>query len=240
MRDDFSEKVKRDLAGRAGYKCSNPNCRISTIEAKYAAEGTVSIGEAAHICAASEGGMRYNANMSSEERSSADNGVWLCRNCAAMIDRDSIYTVAMLYKWKYDAETQASSINSFGVSKFDRDVLGEISCVCESSNVKYMLKEHDFHSDFQRTYLDPLFDLWEKLENPSMKVQNTKIASLIEELIRMIRKLRGLVALKGGPTTYGNGSFIIDFEQDQIECNNICSAIWNQYTGIIQYSKNFV
>jgi hypothetical protein len=28
MRDDFSERTKEILAGRVGYRCSNPECRF--------------------------------------------------------------------------------------------------------------------------------------------------------------------------------------------------------------------
>ena len=84
MRDDFSQKTKEDLAKRVGYRCSNPQCRQLTIGANESGDGIISVGEAAHICAASPGGKRYDVNMTSEERASIDNGIWLCRNCAAM------------------------------------------------------------------------------------------------------------------------------------------------------------
>lgn len=56
MRDDFSPKTKEELAKRVAYRCSNPQCRKPTIGAKENDNGTVSIGEAAHICAAAPGG----------------------------------------------------------------------------------------------------------------------------------------------------------------------------------------
>lgn len=239
MRDNFSEKVKKDLAGRAGYKCSNPDCRISTIEAKYVNEGTINIGEAAHICAASEGGMRYNPNMSSKERSSAENGIWLCSNCATMIDRDDKYTVAMLYKWKYDTERKAQSTNGFSISKFDRSVIDKITDVFETSNMIYILKEHDFQGDFQREYVEPLFELMISLEKPSMKVQNTKLNLLLNDMIDKILAFKKIFSLKGGPSKYGNGSYIIDFKEEQQRCNDICDEIWEKYEDLIEYTKLF-
>lgn len=77
MRDDFSWKTKEELAKRVAYKCSNPQCRKPTIGANESSNGIVSVGEAAHICAASQGGKRYDANMTPEERTSTDNGIWL-------------------------------------------------------------------------------------------------------------------------------------------------------------------
>ena len=108
-RDDFSEPVKKVLAQRVGYKCSNPFCRITTIGAQQGGAGTVNIGEAAHICAAAPGGKRYNPNMTTEERKSYENGIWLCRTHAALIDRDEKYfTIKMLKDWKEQAEKDSS------------------------------------------------------------------------------------------------------------------------------------
>ena len=59
MRDNFSEATKKLLADRAGRKCSNPYCRRTTIGPQLGDKGTVNIGEAAHIYAASPGGKRY-------------------------------------------------------------------------------------------------------------------------------------------------------------------------------------
>ena len=68
---------------------------------------TINVGEASHICAAAPGGKRYNPQMTSEERKSFDNGIWMCRTHAALIDRDEKYfTVEMLRKWKEDAESE--------------------------------------------------------------------------------------------------------------------------------------
>lgn len=107
-RDDFSQIVKDQLAKRTGYKCSCPVCRKTTIGPQQGSDGSVNVGEAAHICAAAPGGKRYDKNMTSEERKSYDNGIWLCRNHAALIDRDEKYfTIEMLRKWKEDAERKA-------------------------------------------------------------------------------------------------------------------------------------
>ena len=107
-RDDFTEATKKILAERVGYRCSNPFCRRMTIGPQTGDKKTVNIGEAAHICAASPGGKRYNSEMTVEERKAPENGIWMCRTHAALIDRDEKYfTVEMLKKWKGDAESEA-------------------------------------------------------------------------------------------------------------------------------------
>lgn len=71
-------------------------------------QGFMSLGVAAHIKAASEGGARYDPLQSPEERKSFDNGVWLCQNHAHQVDHDEKeFTVETLHKWKHDAEQWA-------------------------------------------------------------------------------------------------------------------------------------
>lgn len=105
--DEFPEKIKIALRLRVGNICSNPECRVLTSSASNEREDKVnSIGIAAHICAASIGGPRYNALMTSKERSSINNGIWLCSNCSIKIDRDEKkYTIGILHDWKREAET---------------------------------------------------------------------------------------------------------------------------------------
>ena len=204
MRDDFSIKTKEELAKRVAYKCSNPQCRVPTIGPKDGTNGTVSIGEAAHICAASPGGKRYDNSMSPEQRSSYENGIWLCRNCAAMIDRDEdYYTVDMLHMWKQLAELEASK-NIMGrgsceeqiaLSNNDRCVIDNIIQVVEMGNTSYMLKDFDYHNDFQRDLLSP--------------------------------------------AKYGNGSYIIDFKEDQDAANDICTKIWERYVILVNTYRMF-
>lgn len=106
--DDFTKAVQDELAFRVNCRCSNPRCRRPTTGPMLEEEGHVRLGEAAHICAASSNGPRYDASMTSKERKSAANGIWLCRNCHKMVDRDvKRYPVEKLRQWKQMAEEQA-------------------------------------------------------------------------------------------------------------------------------------
>ena len=102
IRDDFTSNDKDILAKAAKLKCSNPDCRILTISAKSDDHNKITnIGVAAHITAASKGGPRYDKSLSSKDRASISNGIWLCSNCATLIDREpQKYTVELLKKWK--------------------------------------------------------------------------------------------------------------------------------------------
>ncbi len=110
-RDDFTEATKRLLKERVGGKCSNPNCSNVTIGPASNPDKAINMGTAAHICAAAPNGPRYDKTMTSEERKSPDNGIWLCNYCADLIDKDpERYTVALLHEWKAQAEEKASNL----------------------------------------------------------------------------------------------------------------------------------
>jgi hypothetical protein len=108
MRDDFDERTKDILARRVSFRCSNPNCRQPTSGPQVDPTKAINIGVAAHIKAASPGGKRYDSNQTSEQRKSADNGIWLCQSCSKLIDSDETrYTVESLQIWKSQAEAIA-------------------------------------------------------------------------------------------------------------------------------------
>jgi len=108
MRDDFDARTKEILARRVGYRCSNPGCRQLTSGPQEDPTKAVNIGVAAHITAASEGGPRYDPGLLAKERRSVDNGIWLCQNCAKLIDSDvRQYTPDLLCEWKRKAEQAA-------------------------------------------------------------------------------------------------------------------------------------
>jgi hypothetical protein len=110
MSDDFSDSVKRILAARVGYLCSGPECRAPTAGPQDDPAKAVNLGVAAHITAASVGGPRYDPTLTPEERSAPTNGIWLCQNCAKLIDNDvARFSVELLKKWKNDAETEAKA-----------------------------------------------------------------------------------------------------------------------------------
>ncbi len=130
-RDNFTAKVIRTLAERVGFVCSNPNCGKSTIGPHNQRDKSASIGVAAHIKAAAEGGPRYDSNQTSDERKSIKNAIHLCSNCARIIDVDpNEYPVELLYEWKNKAEEKAkkrqNSFDEYDISEFTEQDLEDI------------------------------------------------------------------------------------------------------------------
>lgn len=125
MRDDFPQYVVDVLAKRVGMRCSNPACRQPTSGPRSDSSKVVSIGVASHITAASFGGPRFDSSLTPEQRGSVTNGIWLCQNCAKLVDNDiELYKVKVLLDWKNLAETSALS-----------DLNGDINFQVQSSPV---------------------------------------------------------------------------------------------------------
>jgi hypothetical protein len=106
-RDEFLEPTKRKLAMRAAYICSRSECRALTLSpSPNRSDDYVYIGVAAHITAAATGGPRYNASLSSAERASIDNAIFLCETCATLVDRNQglDYPIPVLREWKINHE----------------------------------------------------------------------------------------------------------------------------------------
>jgi len=93
---------------RVGVRCSNLFCRKLTTGPRTESPYIINIGVGAHITAASPGGPRYDLSLSSQQRESAENGIWLCQSCAKLIDNDpERYPAGVLREWKAKAEASA-------------------------------------------------------------------------------------------------------------------------------------
>jgi len=116
-RDDFSQNVKNLLAKRVGYLCSLCECPTAGANED---SGATNIGIAGHICAASPGGPRYAPNMTSEQRKSFENGIWMCHNCSDKIDKNfDYYTIEKLRGIKDTAEQRANK--SLGMPNLNKN-----------------------------------------------------------------------------------------------------------------------
>ncbi len=105
MRDDFPMTVQRILAQRAAGLCANPDCQIQTSGPHDDSSRAVNIGVAAHITAAAPGGPRFDPTLTADARASGENGIWLCQNCAKLVDNDVVsFPTALLRQWKAQAE----------------------------------------------------------------------------------------------------------------------------------------
>ena len=156
-RDDFSVRIKDTLARRVGMQCSNPYCRRTTSGPQSDPNKSVNIGVAAHITAASARGPRYVPTLSKRERSSIENGIWLCQNCAKLVDSDEKrFTVELLRQWKKAAEDAArQGVETSGNTPTSSQIAARISVhpyatVARPDNeCSILLRERLYREDFE-------------------------------------------------------------------------------------------
>jgi hypothetical protein len=107
-RDDFDKPTVDALGKRAAFICSDPECRVHTLSPSLEDDSKfIYIGIAAHITAAAKGGARYDQSLSSEQRKSIENAIFLCSNCANKIDKNNgiDFPVELLKEWKQQHES---------------------------------------------------------------------------------------------------------------------------------------
>lgn len=111
LRDEFKLNIRRDLCDRVGGMCSRPDCRVLTKGPRASSSKAKNIGRASHIHAASPGGPRYDGEQTPEQRSSFENGIWLCANHAAEVDDDEMrFPAEELRRWKRETEDLAEQL----------------------------------------------------------------------------------------------------------------------------------
>jgi hypothetical protein len=109
-RDDFTKPVVLVLGQRAAYICSNPDCRRLTAGPHSDPEKPLFTGIACHICAAAEGGPRYDPQQTPTQRKDIRNGIWLCAVCSKKIDTDwKLWPADRLLRMKAEHEAWIAS-----------------------------------------------------------------------------------------------------------------------------------
>lgn len=241
-RDDFSALTKRRLAKRAGFKCSFPGCNRSTIGPSEEGNTAVSnTGIAAHISAASsgQGARRYDPEMTPSERSSIENGIWMCELHAGLIDTDEVrFTTKKLKRWKHLAEVLAS----FGMC--DRSELLSDWFACSETEINgdvgFERKIEDFITDlglvaiFGYDYCNSIRDLCVELCDNTLKHS-------CSESIRICFEHSTLSVFAGGEEFSfddlldtqkgGGGAATIEIFQDMYGSQVLLSHSWDQVAG---------
>lgn len=178
-RDDFSKQTLDLLAKRVGVRCSNPSCGKLTTGPRTESHHILSIGVGAHITAASPGGVHYDPSRTPQQRQAPDNGIWLCQNCAKLIDNDvSRYSVRVVREWKARAEASALAELEGRTEPQPTDLSAEI----DLSHVKERIRSecHDYRLQVTITNrgTEPLGAYHIDLEMPAIVVRGLEEQSL--------------------------------------------------------------
>ncbi len=157
--NNFTRPIKDRLAQTVAYRCSKPDCRIPTIGPKANNQDADSIGRAAHICAASPNGPRYDASMTAEQISSFNNGIWLCANHASEVDSDwANYSKETLISWKEQAIEKARAEKGNKLPS-NNDAINTLSIAMGGSptQIPSMIANVHMASELSLQELDPRF-----------------------------------------------------------------------------------
>ena len=170
-RDDFTPSLKTTLAKRVSYLCSNPDCRSQTVGPHTDPTQTVNLGVAAHICAASAGGPRYDHEMDPAQRASIENAIWLCQSCAKLVDSDvQKYRVLTLAQWKVKAELEAEQ--ALGSRTIDKYFPQPASAVHAPVPLIGGATYDEAREDLLRAGWQPLRNHWSHASEPNMQYGN--------------------------------------------------------------------
>lgn len=218
MRDEFPEPTKRILAQRVANRCSNPECQAPTSGPQVCGSRAISIGVAAHITAAARGGPRYNERLTSEQRRSADNGIWLCQSCNKLVDSDSEhFSETLLRLWKRTAETTAfaalgKTIDSKRGQTFTAEEIELLSQVTDRGEIWLLESEQarwvragttnlqdDTNATYAAAYVDALATLVQKR---LARKSDGRLFSLTSDGFRIVRRIREL----GNTPSFGPSS----------------------------------
>lgn len=94
-------KTHKMLWGRAGNRCSFPNCRISLVEDATETDDPSIIGEEAHIVAREKEGPRGDSDLPLEKRDKYDNLILLCNIHHKIVDDQvKTYSIEKLQQFK--------------------------------------------------------------------------------------------------------------------------------------------
>ncbi|MCS6029404.1 MULTISPECIES: hypothetical protein [Klebsiella] len=194
-RDDFSTKTKQILSDRVGGRCSYPGCgQVTTGPNLHDPAKKVNTGVAAHITAAAKGGPRFDESLTSEQRSSIENGIWMCEYHGRLIDADfSTYTVEQLKSWKSLAEANQSELQKLSqqngmqtYSERDLRLLETITDIFNYNALQALINE-PFRAKVSRSVLHPLDRLDSMNGNPAYSFNNYVLEQLRLDLVRKVQ-----------------------------------------------------
>lgn len=201
--DRFKKSVVTTLAKRAANRCSSPECGAITSGPTDNPDGSVNVGEAAHIYGAHPGSARYEPSMSSTDRSSISNAIWLCSNCHKLIDDDpNKYPAGLLFEWQREHENKiAAQIGRVATEIRQRyekrhlEEFGKLSYLAE----RIILEKGDYWeflltAEIFRFEITPIAQRWEALKKglyvkPTNRINDKDFINWIDDRIFEIKQI---------------------------------------------------
>lgn len=169
----FSAEVVATLSRRSAMVCSNPDCGALTTGPSSEPDGSINIGEAAHIFGRASTSARFKAGLTETELCDITNGVWLCRNCHKLVDNDALrFPADLLFSWRRQHEAAVlarigksgdvlrDSINQEHLKQFaDTSYLAQQIILDRPPLWEYKLAVEMFRTEFK-----PVHARWQQLK----------------------------------------------------------------------------
>lgn len=182
--DRFKQAVIATLARRSANQCANPDCGALTSGPSDDPNDSVNVGEAAHIYGANPGSARYESTMTSVERSSISNAIWLCGNCHKLIDDDPArYPSGLLFEWQRAHEQviaeRVGKTSALIRKKFENrhlEEFGRLSYLAERLIIeKGDLWEYHLTAEVLRFEMEPVLNRWNALKKELYTLSSTRV-----------------------------------------------------------------
>lgn len=149
QRVDFVDDVRKNVARKAMYVCSNPAClRVTGFLAEKGRPRAIA--QAAHILPASRGGPRRDDEVQLSDgaklsRGDEGNAIWLCVSCHTQVDSDAEgYPVELLLAWKREHERRISGLVGLDLEQSLLRLGGERRSHDLTRDLLYWLDSHRF------------------------------------------------------------------------------------------------
>lgn len=157
-RENFTDTVRKNVARKAMYVCSNPDCLRVTGFATTRGKPRA-IAQAAHIVSAVDDGPRggdvvRTSDGSAVARGDEANAVWLCMPCHYRIDADEeAFPTEVLVVWKRDHEKRISELVGLDLEqsllrlaevRFSHDLARDLLQWLDGHRFMYLEDEREF------------------------------------------------------------------------------------------------
>lgn len=213
---DFTQNVNDEIAKKAMFFCSNPQCLCFT--SYSTSEGRArKIAEAAHVLPSGLKGPRANktGQYPNINPASSENGIWLCVVCHSEIDADpNAYSPSKLFKWKKDQEALIrgivgkdleAAILSLTNSKRYHQATHDFLSFLESRRMLYEALDHEFPPRVLESIeliRGNIFNIRAKVADDSVLANNVNfLQSKIDDFLRELGDI-DLKSLRCGDTEW--------------------------------------
>lgn len=174
----IAEATARALFGQAAGFCQKPECNRDVL-IKVASGRYVSVGEMAHVVAASEEGPRADVTVSNAQLTDLDNLILLCSVCHTLIDKaPDDYPTEIVMGWKRQHLLRRRTLMAVRECSTRDELRRELDRYLDHNAAIHALCSPD--SPAADDPISDAFDIWQREVTESLIPNNRKIVELLQ------------------------------------------------------------